>query len=593
MCNHSKIQRLLTLALDLCHLFGRQFQFQVFSSIFSFLIEQHHYGTMDRWSGLDDPFLDEYSFVSSKQSGNRSSTFDMLSLQGSLVEERSIEERSNLWNGNSSFADPDGLCHSARGIPGAEAAKELLWEVQASCLRAKGEAQEMIEEQYRGAVDRWSGLYKSFFGESSFVSSKQSGNLSTTSDMLIIRGSLVEERSIEERSIVKSGNNSFTDPDDLCHSERGIPGAEAAKELLWEVHASCLRAKGEAEETIAEFFSDEEKEKRAAQQLKSVEEFKEVGKAYKAAIMACGDHADAFLAFLLSERMDIHVRNDLDITETLTQDYAVTESDGTVTMHSVKHVLQWKDDDDATVEVFPSQCDDVYLIPMENNNGLGQGENAAEEDRDDPETNDTTQFIDDLTSFDSANDRTPAYFPAFASESEESGLDFKQPLSDTLSQDERNIAPFADRGRMVGGNNTSKRGQIENIALRRAAPMSRDTGSVEESVATQPKSNRSAGYRRRLSARRVSKSEANDDFDFSSDQIGVLAMAAIAKARLPKASISISDPSKSVIDPYRSHNSRTGGRNYGVITNENPIQHINLVDSHEPIDLTMYDDSNE
>jgi hypothetical protein len=515
----------------------------------------------------------------------------MLSIQRSLVDERSIEERSIVWNGNS-FTDPDDLCHSGRGIPGAQAAKELIWESQASCMRAKGEAQEMMEEQYHGTMDRWNDLYKSFLGKSSFVSSKQSGNRSATSDMLTIQGSLVEER-----SIVWNGNSSFTDPDDLCHSKRGIPGAEAVKDFLWEVQMSCMRAKSEAQEMIEEFFSEEEQEKRGAKQSKCVKEFKEVGKACKAAVMASGDHADAFLAFLLSERKDINVRIDL---ESLPQDYYVTESNGTVTTNSVERTLQWKDDD-RTAEVFPSyvdpeidrECDDVYLIPL-NNDSFDQGESAAEEGRDDPETNYTTlatdiEFIDDFTSFESANDRTPAHFPAFASDSEESGLDFKQPLSATLSQDERNINLFKDRGRMVSGNTVQ--GKIENIAAlqRRAAPKITHTGPAEKYVATEPKSNLSGNRRR--SASHVPESEAIDNFDLSEDQISKLAMTAIAKARLKKASMT--DPSKSVIDPYKSHHSRTDGRSYGVIRYENPIQHINLANSQEPIDLTMYDDSNE
>ena len=546
---------------------------------------------MDRWNTLynslldGDSLLDDTSIGSSKISCNQSTTSDMLSLQGgSLVEETSIEERSVLWNGNS-FTDPDDLCDSAKRIPGAQAAKELLWETQASCLRTKGEAQEMMEEQYHGAMDRWNDLYKFFRGKSSYQS--------TTSDMLSLQGSLVEER-----SIVCTGNNSFTDPDDnnMCHSKQGIPGAEAAKELLWEIQASWRRAKGEAQESIAEFFSEEEQEKRAAQQSKSVKEFKEVGKACKAAVMACGDHADALLAFLLSERRDTTARNDLDITESLTQDYTVMESDGSVITHSKRHVLQWTDDD-STVEVIPRDVkpeidpegDDVYLVPLESSHSFGHDETSAEEGRDDPETNYTApatdiEFIDDFTRSESADDRTPADFPAFASESEESGLDFKQPLSDTLSQDERNINPFTDRGRMVRGNNVQ--GKIENIGAlqRRAGPRIRNTGAAEESVTTQPKSNLS-GKRRKD----ASKSEANDNFDFSEDQIAKLAMTAIAKAEIQRASIS--DPSKSVIDPYQSHHSRTGVRSYGVI--QNPIQHIDLVNSEELIDLTMYDDSNE
>jgi hypothetical protein len=259
------------------------------------------------------------------------------------------------------------------------------------------------------------------------------------------------------------------------------------------------------------------------------------------------------------------------------------------------------------MRVFPSyvnpeidpERDDFYMISIEKHNSFDQGETLAEEGRDDPETNFTTlatdiEFVDYVTSFESASDRTPADFPAFASESEESGLDFKQPLSSTLSQDERNVAPLTDRGRTVRGN--TEHGKLEDIAalLRRAAPMRSHTGPTEESVATQRKSNLSGNRRR--SAGHVSNYEANDNFDFSEDQSGKLAMAAVAKARLEKAKArlqkaSIRDPSKSVIDPYRSHHSRTGGRSYGVIRYENPIQHINLVNSQELIDLTMYDDS--
>jgi hypothetical protein len=516
---------------------------------------------MDRWIGLYKYFFGQSSFVSFKQSGDLSTTSDKTIVQGSFVEERSIEERNFVWNAINSVTDLDDMCNSERGILGAKAAKKLLWEVHASCLRAKGEAQEMIEAQRQCTMDRWNGLYKSFVDKSSYVSSKKSGDQFTTFDIPIILGSFVEKRGIEERIIVWNGNNSVTDADDLCNSERGIPGAETAKELLWEVQASCLRAKGEAQETIEEFFSEEEKEKRAAQQLKSVKEFKEVGKACKAAVMASGDHADAFLAYMLSERMRVF------------PSYVNPEID--------------------------PERDDFYMISIEKHNSFDQGETLAEEGRDDPETNFTTlatdiEFVDYVTSFESASDRTPADFPAFASESEESGLDFKQPLSSTLSQDERNVAPLTDRGRTVRGN--TEHGKLEDIAalLRRAAPMRSHTGPTEESVATQRKSNLSGNRRR--SAGHVSNYEANDNFDFSEDQSGKLAMAAVAKARLEKAKArlqkaSIRDPSKSVIDPYRSHHSRTGGRSYGVIRYENPIQHINLVNSQELIDLTMYDDS--